>query len=481
MSVRINTNISSMTALRNVLRTANGLGMSTERLSSGLRINRASDDPAGLIISENLRAQISGIQQAVSNSQDATNLIKTAEGALDEVHTLLRSMRSLAVHAANIGVGDTNSLQADQNQIRSALQSIDRIAGQTSFGAKRLLDGTAGVSTSVTNSSVLGGANFTASFNGSALSTGLVSMFVTTAGTRAAVAGTATYAALTSTVGSGTIVINGAQVSLNGTDTVQGLMDKINALSNVTGVTANSNFANGSLVVNLSHVNYGTNFSISLNDASGRIRSGNTDASGTNAVARIEVMTSAGVTSSLFTGGRFSGDSGLRLTDAAGNAILLTEAGNVASSATAAVAKVTAGDLQFQVGAGAGQSVRVSLNDARALRLGTGVVAGLSLADIDVTAAGGADNAIKIIDEAIRQVSRQRGEIGSFQTNILESNIRSLNVARENLAATESSIRDLDVADEMTTFTKLQILQQSGMAVLAQANSMPQSLLQLLR
>src|SRR5207247_3046449 len=114
MSLRINTNVTALNAVGNLERTSIAVATSIERLSSGLRINRAADDPAGLIISEGLRAQISGLQQAISNSQDANNLIKTAEGALQEINTLLRSVRQLAVHAANSGVNDSNAVQADQ-------------------------------------------------------------------------------------------------------------------------------------------------------------------------------------------------------------------------------------------------------------------------------------------------------------------------------------------------------------------------------
>src|SRR6266536_5078104 len=141
MALRINTNVTAINALRNLENTSVSVGTSIERLSSGLRINNASDDPAGLIISEGLRSQIDGLHQAISNSQDANNLIKTAEGSLTEVNSLLRSIRTLAVHAANTGANDANATEADQQQIKSAVESIDRIATQTQFGTKTLLDG----------------------------------------------------------------------------------------------------------------------------------------------------------------------------------------------------------------------------------------------------------------------------------------------------------------------------------------------------
>jgi len=150
--MRINTNTTAANALYNLDNVTNSLSTSVQRLSSGLRINSAADDPAGLIISQSMQAQVDGLNQASANAQSASNLLKTAEGGLSEMNTLLRSIRTLAVHAANTGSNDATAAQADQTQIQSALASIDRIATQTQYGTKNLLDGTAGVSANVTNS-----------------------------------------------------------------------------------------------------------------------------------------------------------------------------------------------------------------------------------------------------------------------------------------------------------------------------------------
>jgi flagellin len=485
MSLRINTNTAAMTALRNLTNVSDNFIRSIERLSSGLRINRGADDPAGLIISENLRAQILGLAQATNNAQDAANLVKTAEGALDEIQNLLRTMRQLAVHAANTGVNDLNAVQADQTQIRSALESINRIAEQTQFGTKRLLDGTAGITAQVTDPVRLAGIFIGSTFNGQTVQSGNVTISVTNPASRATIAGNATYSSVNSTViaTGGTVVINGQSITVSGNDTVQTLIDRINALTSVTGVSAMFSFANSSGVVYLTQVNYGANFRIEVHQSTTILfSSGNTTSSqGTDAVVTVQLNTSAGVTSATFTGGRAAGDSGLKVKDSYGNTLLLTEAGNNAGVTNAKVAVVTAQSLVFQIGANAGQVARVSLRDTRASQLGTTVVAGKSLQDIDVTTQQGAQDAIRIIDEAISQISQLRGNIGSFQKQVLESTIRSLNIARENLAASESAIRDTDIAEEVMNYTKLQILQQAGMAVLAQANAIPQSVLSLLR
>jgi flagellin len=498
MSLRINTNMSALNALRNVERASDGFGRSIEKLASGLRINRGADDPAGLIRSEDLRAQIAGLEQAIANSQDATNLVKTAEGALEEVHNLLRSMRQLAVASGNTGTNDQTALQANQNQIRSAIESINRIAAQTQFGTKKLLDGTAGLSAVVTDARRIGGMFFGGSVVGTdsatstivreyALGSGLITIDVTTAAERALV--TADLRAYTDAGAiiqtSGTVVINGVSFSVQaGTTTLQSFVDQINSQSSVTGVVAELFADNNNTYVRLRSTEYGANFSINLNDQQEILLDGATSASatGVNAVARVTLRTiDGGQVFVTFTGGVSRGDSGLRLTDARGNVLLLTEAGNDAAIDADAVGRTTTGQLQFQIGANAGQVARFSINNMRSDKLGTGIVAGKSLADIDVTKTGGAEEALKIIDAAIQQVSKLRGDMGAFQKNVLESNMRSLAVAKENLTATESAIRDTNFAEEISRFTKFQILQQAGMSVLGQANFAPQAVLQLIR
>jgi Flagellin and related hook-associated proteins len=493
MSLRINTNMSALNALRNVERASDGFGRSIEKLASGLRINRGADDPAGLIRSEDLRAQIAGLEQAIANSQDATNLIKTAEGALDEMHNLLRSMRQLAVASGNTGTNDLTALQANQNQIQSAIDSINRISAQTQFGTKKLLDGTAGTSAVVTDFTRVGGLFFGGSVFGSvggaasqdyAIGTGTITINVTTAATRAQLTGNRDYASATAIIQtSASVVINGVSFTTQaGTTTLQSFVDQINSQTSVTGVVAELVPNGTNLNVRLRAVEYGANFSVTVNDAQAILHNAATTASntGVNAEATVSIRNiDNGVVTVLFTGGKARGDSGLRLTDAKGNVILLNEAGNAVS--TAAVGRTNKGQLEFQIGANAGQVARFSINNMRSDQLGTGVVAGKSLKDVDVTKTGGAEEALKIIDAAIQQVSKLRGDMGAFQKNVLESNMRSLAVAKENLTATESAIRDTNFAEEISRFTKFQILQQAGMSVLGQANFAPQAVLQLIR
>ena len=229
MGLRINTNVVALGALNNLQKVSGTIASSIEKLSSGLRINHAADDPAGLTISENLRAQIDGLNQAVANTQDAQNVIKTAEGGLTEVNTLLRSVRQLAVHAANTGVNDDVAVQADQAQINSAVASVQRIAETTQFTNKKLLDGTAGVSASVVDTNTIKGISFGSTYGGVSIQNGTLAITVNNAATRATTTGTVTYASVNATIATangttsgagGTIVLNGQSITVGASDKI---------------------------------------------------------------------------------------------------------------------------------------------------------------------------------------------------------------------------------------------------------------------
>lgn len=468
-----------MNALRNLSSNTDEFGKSINRLSTGLRINSAADDPAGLIASETFRAQISGLDQAVRNNQDAINYSKTAEGALDEVNRLLRDARTLAVSSANSGAITDEQRAANQNQLASIAASIDRIASQTSFGTKKLLNGSAGVNATITLASNFSAISFTGTFNSQAITTNsAVTVNVTTTAQRADLTGTQAFTNATDLVGAGSFTINGKTFTMSATSTVGDVLDAINGSTGQTGVIASWATGQG---VRLQTLTYGSSSRIDLTDSGAILQTsvGTANDVGADAVATVTINPDgAGAVSVTFTGGR-NGFDGLTISDTDGNSLRLTEGGNV--TGTVLAGQLIVGTAQFQIGANAGETASLSLGNFSASQLGTTAVTGLNLSNIDVTSTTGANDAMKVVDAAIAQISRARGGIGSFVRNNLESNVRSLNVAKENLSATESAIRDIDVAMEMTAFTKLQILQQSGMAVLAQANAAPQAVLSLLR
>src|SRR3989440_5486114 len=359
MGLQINTNVSALNSLRNLQNVNNAVSSSIQKLSSGLRINDAADDPAGLIISEGLRAQIDGLNQAISNSQEAGNVIKTAEGALSTESDLLRNVRTLAIHAANTGVNDQTAVQADQTQITSAIASIQRIAEQTQFGNKKLLDGTSGTTASVVDTKSVAGASIGSTFGGVSAQSGPVTITVNNAATRASSVGTATYASINASVSTvngttigagGSVVLNGQSISVSGSDTVQTLINKINNLSGTTGVSADFTFGNGSGSVVVKQQSYGGNYAISEAESANLISTGATNtlsATGLNATITVQAQTlvngAVQTTTATFVGGRASGDNGLRATDVYGNSILLTEAGNSTSTSSDGAINVTAG------------------------------------------------------------------------------------------------------------------------------------------
>jgi flagellin len=477
MSFRINTNVNSMNTLRVLGHTQNSYSKTMTRLSTGLRINDGSDDPAGLIFSENFRSQIEGTGQAIRNNQDALNFAKTAEGALDEVSRLMREARTLAVAAGNHGILSSDQKAAYQVQMNLLLNSVDRVAQTTQFGKIKLLDGSSGVNAVVVNSTNIDTISLGGKIGSQAVTTGgAISVNVTTAATKGSHSGTNTVAAASlaayqaAAVGSSeSFSVNGTTFQIEASETWGQVVQKINAASAQTGVIAEATYGGGNGNITLRTVDYGTNAAINLVDATGVINAaaGVTSVTGVNAVAQVTV---GGLNPVTFTGGQ-TGNSGLTLTDANGNRIVLTAAGNVTGSITAGQAMV--GSVNFQVGTNAGEVANLSLGNFATTAMG--------MNGLDVTTAAGVESALTKIDSALDELNRRRGDIGSFMRNTLESNIRSLGVTKENLSATESAVRDIDVAEEMTKFTKLQILSQSGLAMLTQANQAPQQVLSLLR
>lgn len=471
MSFRINTNLSAMTAFRSLGTTGSELNKSMTRLSTGLRINSGADDPAGLIAVEGYRKQISGMEAALQNNQDAMNYAKTADGALDEVSRLLRDARSLAVANGSSSV-DATQKQANQNQLNNILQSIDRISSTTSFGARKLLDGSAGTSASVADTAKIASASVSGTLGGVSMTkNGSLDINVTTAASQATVGGTVTYAAATTALtSSGTFSINGYQFSVANGDTVQQVIDKVNAASGNTGVTAQYNST--SKGIDIKSNGYGSDQKVTVTDgAAGLILAANTTttAAGVNAAATVTYKDGTGTTVATAS---FTSGTGLTLKDSNGNSLNLTAtAGGTVANISGAV-QIIAGQSQFQIGANGGDTANLNLANFSSNAM--------SINTLDITGSN-MQTALDSIDNAINTVSSARGQIGSFMKNTLESNMRSISVAKENLTATESDLADVDVAQEMTNYTKLQILQQSGLAMLSQANSAPQAVLSLLR
>ncbi|MES1227889.1 MAG: flagellin, partial [Armatimonadota bacterium] len=285
MSFQINTNVSALGALRNLNLTGAEMSKSVQRLSTGLRINSGADDPSGLITSESYRAQISGLDQAGRNVQNATNFAKTAEGGLSEIQKLLQSARTLAVANGDDSL-DNSAKQANQSQLDSIVNSITRIANQTQFGSKNLLNGSNGASASIIQSANITAANFQGVLAGAQVpSSGSIGVQITTAAAQATVTSTASYTAGTVTVGAGTFTINGKSFTTSAASTINDVIAQVNGTTSDTGVTAS---LSANKIV-FKSTNYGSETAITIGDSFGLLLGSGTAsasrAAGVDAVA----------------------------------------------------------------------------------------------------------------------------------------------------------------------------------------------------
>jgi len=499
---RINQNISAINAQRNLELNTGRISKSIERLSSGLRINRGADDPSGLVMSELLRAQVSGLDVAQQNSEQGVNVIKTAEGALNEVNALLRQMRDLAVNAASDSNNNDDSRAALQQQVSSGISTISQIANNTMYGSRNLLDGTAGTKTTIINKQDIGSASLTLG----AEEAGYVEVTIDTAAEQAEVesnftvagaaitgAGQAVSAAINAiNVGewgaaeTANLVINGVTImAIDNTTTFTDVLTAVNTNTEVD-VTAELTGTGGvDMELNFHSDAYGADEHISVEYDVGvdtinleGIISGTADVkfgadNGVDMVGHAHFNGGAAV--------NFHDGSGLTLSNTTHGSIVIDAGANSAQTFTDAL-YVEEGELSFQIGVNQNQTAGMEIGDCRATALGTGVDATYtSLSLIDISTVEGASAALSVIDGAINEISTLRGNLGAFQVNELEAQTRSLAVARENLAASESSIRDTDFGREMAEFTTSQILVQSATSFLAQANALPQNVLTLVR
>jgi flagellin len=404
--MRINNNITAANAARNMNRTQDMISKNVEKLSTGYRINRAGDDASGLVISNQLRAQVSGLKQAVRNAQDGISVLQTAEGALDQLSSMLNRMRDLTVQAANSGTNSSAAKQASQSEINALATEINRIAATTKFGALNLLDGSFGV---------------TAATAGTTLSN-LADQYSTGAG----------VITINITGGTAVTVAVAAQTSANGATTAASLQTAIrNALAASTN-TMNKYYSDK---VNISSTTTVTGSKLN-------VTVGGFDAAG-------DTFTIADTTGTPLASLGFS---------------------------TTVVAATGSGGI-FQVGA---NSRNVNANEQIGIVFQNFSASSLGIGSLDVTTDAGSTAALDALDVAISTVSGKRGDIGAMQ-NRFDSLINNLNTTVENLSASESRIRDTDMASEMVEFTKNQVLSQAGTAMLAQANQIPQGILSLLK
>jgi len=474
MPLVINTNIQSLNAQRNLNKTLMPLQTAMQRLSSGLRINSAKDDAAGLAVAVRMNSQIKGLTQAYRNANDAVSLVQTAEGAIDEMTNALQRIRELAVQSANAS-NTALDRSATDKEVQQLIQEVDRIATQTQFNNQTLLDGTLGTKAFQI------GANAGQTISVS-LTQGLKSTQIGQIATDTGVA------VSTTNIVDNSVYVNSTEVALSVAGSEAGqLADSAYAKamainsSGISGVTATTNAT----------TNTNTNaFGVTLDDAADHYKleingvnvyehTGAVTVTQSELVDTINVYASqTGVTAEV-TGGF------IKLTAADGRNIDIVST-EVASGGAANSYAYAAGTINGRGTLTLSSSTNIDINDA-GNRLGFG--AGTSTITVDttqnlsavqVTDVDKSNDAINRVDSALNVISNMRADLGAI-LNRFTSTMSNLSNVLENITAAHSRIMDADFASETANITKAQILQQAGISVLAQANSLPQNVLTLLR
>lgn len=487
MAQIINTNIASLTAQRNLNSSQSSLATSMERLSSGLRINSAKDDAAGLAISERMTSQIRGLNQAIRNANDGISFAQTAEGALSTTGDALQRIRELAVQSAN----DTNSTSdraSLQEEVAQLIAEVDRIANNTQFNGQNVLDG------SVSNLLFQVGANANQTISVSG-----VDAKASTLGANATITSTGTTLANSLAAGgyttpSSVLVINGTTITttsdgVSSTDadvSAKAVAAGINASSSTTGVSATANATTmnlGAITADADGITGAGDLSINGVDISvAAILSGDSDSALRDAINAVSNQT--GVTASL------DASSNMILTASDGrNIALAADGGNDVNVFGEANTDISGAEDEVVVGT-------ITMDSDTAIVVNTGllntthgmtITAGTvnitttnSVTNLDISTQTGANDTITNVDRALDAVNSLRSTFGATQTRF-ESTITNLSITSENLSAARSRIRDADFAAETAAMTRSQILQQAGIAMVSQANAQPQSVLSLLQ
>ena len=502
---RINTNVQSLIAQRVLAQNSSGLSTALERLSTGLKVNRGKDDPAGLIASENLRSELKSMNAAISNAERADQVVNIAEGGLQEVSSLLTELQGLVTTTASNAGLSRSEKEANQLQVDSILQTIDRVSAATSFQGIKLLNGNFDFKTSSVASGVSDYRINSAKFSGANLA---VSVQVTASAQQGGLFLSAGASGIDINTGSSFVVeIGGAlgsrELSFSSGTTLTAIQDAINSYTDVTGVTATVSGTG----IKLTSSEWGTEQFVSLkviDDAGfGASNTGvyTMNSADFNTADTGSVVAFASATNGITDSGQDIGASinGVQATASGKVARVNTDfldveltlsntsaqtLGNVGTG-TAPALYVTGGGAQFQLSAKAdiAGEVTLGLQNVAVRNLGNstaGFLNSLSSGNANNVVNGDINQGQKIVAEAIKQVSSLRGRIGAFQKNVIGSTTRSLGVAVENTAAAQSIIRDTNFATETAQLTRAQILQSASTQVLSLANSQPQSALQLL-
>ena len=458
--MKINNNISAVITNQQLLRTEGNLAASMERLSSGFKINHSKDNPSGLAISNKMRAQIDGLSQASQNASDGSSVLETADGALNEVHSMLQRMRELAVQAAN----DTNS-QSDKKSIQAEIDNfkseIDRISSTTEFNTKQLLDGSLGARCYADNVSRIQTTE--------TVKAGPYKFTVTSAATQASVTLGRGKAAWADPIGvEGTVDINGASAEIRKDMSAE---DVYSALRDAAEMGEASISEDGTTI---SSKAYGSDANIRVTVSSPDLETAlglSATQSGVGTDAKIDMNKTAGESQFSSTSTYQMDGNRVTFTDVGGFKMSMLLEADLANNTEIDIEVTDIGPMELQIGSNEGQQMTVIINPTDTKNL--------YIDDMDVTTVNGASRAIAQADNAIAYINETRSSLGAY-TNRLDYAVKSLDQTNENMESAISRILDVDMALEMTDYTKYNVLSQAATSALSQANELPQMALQLL-
>lgn len=491
--MKINENISAVVTNKHLLRTENSLSDVMERLSSGLKLNHAGDDPSGMAISKKMQAQIDGLDQASTNALNGTSVLETADGALNEVTSMLQRMRELSVQAAN-GTNSLSDKQAAQDEIESLKQEIDRVASTTEFNTKNLLDG------SLDNRNYA--EHVTLAQTSEEVETGTYQFKVEKAAVQANsdfslpdISSSADSTGFVSKKSS--LSINGSEVSLNPDMTNEEVYEAVrnaaeigeSELSDDGTLKSTAYGKNAVLSLRFSDADIAGAFGVDISNAVQNPDGSYTlTKSGEDAVVDLNpsgitgenaFLNHASATAKL-EGNRLTitDEGGFKMTMKLesgfenGSTITKPDGTTETSDGIISMDVTDIGMMQFQIGANENQlmNIKIPAMDTKSMYID----------DVNVTTINGASRAISKFDDAIAYVSAARSSLGAY-SNRLDYSKSSLDTTSENMTQAISRIQDADMAEEMTEYTKDNVLQQAATSVLAQANQLPQTALQLLQ
>ena len=490
--MKVNQNISAVISNAHLHRTENNLTESIERLSSGYKINKAKDSPSGMAISNKMRAQIMALDQSSRNASDGTSVLQTADGALSETHAMLQRMRELSVQAATDSMTPSDK-EACQKEIEALTEEVDRIATDTEFNGKRILDGSQDyrVYPSVNNGELAG--TYIRNFQTSDQVSAENYIFeITQVPKQAEITNVQINVP-------GTVEINGCKTELTADDTAEELYTKMKEMGELAGVKVESTSADNKTYT-LTTFEYGKNAKISYS-IDGVLKT-TTPAEGKDTEIKLVRDTDDRLDSA-----------GNPVLDKNGQRVPYGEGFSETASYLSDGKKVTvrdingfemifevdpemdmAGVMKDQITNNGSAKVNLEMTDIGSMTLQVGThenqivdvripavnCESLYIDDLNVVRAGGADKAMAALDDAIAQVSEVRSRIGAYQ-NRLDYAVKSLDGTEENMEAAISRIMDTDMAEEMSTYSNMNVLDQAAISVLTQANDMPQQVLQLLQ